>query len=198
MLSNGRFRIGTLHEYRNVEQHGQWVGDAAEGTLVRTYKNTIEKFVPGKPIPKGLTPFYGNTNESATFTVIGGEFTYRETSPDYYIFSVSTSFDKSVMHDLGYDACIRIVRPTRFFKALTQKLRKKIQYGHHGLFACVYRGRTINLNNEPYIFPALIKEPRYEAQKEMRYVWEPKAQEITPKIINCVKAKAYCELLDVT
>lgn len=191
MLAFGRFRIGTLYEYRNVEKHGSWVGDDDEGKLKQTYQNTIGRRSSNQNLPIGLQRFFRPATPDAAFTIIGGTFTSEEVSPDYLLFSVSRSYNSAAMTDMGYDACIRIVRPEQFFKCLSRRLRHKAS--PVGFFPCVYRERIVNLNVEDPLAPALVKSTQYRAQDEQRFVWHPASTTPKPIIVASKQAAAYCE-----
>lgn len=190
LLREGVLRIGTLHEYRNVERHGAHVGDAEEGskgaklTVPHLEANSaadLPEFVRGR-IQIGL---------GTTLEMVNTTFIVSEDSSDLFIFSCSSSYDPNAMLEMGYEACVKISKPAEFFSAVSHTMRHRGNF--EGLFPCVYRDRFTQPGQTHSAHPALLKDPRYAPQREQRAIWSLKASRAQPVIITCRKAARYCE-----
>jgi hypothetical protein len=188
LLSEGVLRIGTLHEYRNIERHGVHIGDAREGS-----KGAILTVPRLEVRSQGDLPEFVRHQVKVgpgTVTFVNSTFLVTEDSPDFYIYSATTLPDFDAMREMGYDACIQIHNPTGFFRALNHTFRHKGDY--QGLFNCVYMKRDLPPDEQHTIHPALIKDPSYERQREQRAIWRPLNTQPRPFIVACRKAARYC------
>lgn len=188
LLSEGILRVGTLHEYRNVEKHGDRIGDAREGSkgAVLTVPRLEARLK--KDLPEFIRDRIKIGPGKVTF--INSSFLVTEESPDFYIYSTTNIYDKNAMLELGYDACVRLDDPVNFFRALSHTLRHKGAY--QGLFSCIYMPRDLPPDKQHDIHPALIKDPTYEIQQEHRAIWRPVSLHPRPVIVACRKARNYC------
>ncbi len=159
-LQHGQLRIGTLNEYRNIEKHGDEIGDEKEGTklIYQAFENQkwtsqdkVPKFLREKLIIKngGKVSLHGK-NENI-------EMGRSLESQNYYLFSCTTEFSKDAMQKFGYDSCLLIQNPNRFFKAMSKTIRHKASFV--GFFPCIYKNRKEKYNQTSSYHLALIKPP---------------------------------------
>lgn len=189
LLREGVLRIGTLFEYRNIESHGNHIGDAHEGSkgavlevdhLVARSKADLPEFVRDRmSVGPGTVVFKNST------------FLVTEDSPNFFIFSCSAEYDPAAMRSMGYDACVKITDPDTFFRAVCHSMRHRGEY--QGRFSCVYMERFLHPDKQHGIHPALIKGPVYAQQREYRAIWRPFSNNPQPVIITCRKAARYCK-----
>ena len=130
MIEHGRFRLGTLYEYRLVEKHGIAVGDADEGT----HKTILDAKTPtsfslqdGSPEAKYFHRHILREDQKNKDVRIvmesGAKLISNTSSEDLYIYSTSLMFDPNAMLEFRYDSCVLIEQPDRFFHALSRSLR---------------------------------------------------------------------------
>ena len=91
-----------------------------------------------------------------------------------------------------YDDCIVILDSVRFFAAISENIRSEAEFA--GCYSCKYMSRKYTNS----IHPALLKDPQYSYQKEVRALWESHRLLIEPKIIECPDVRQYCRRFDLT
>ena len=192
LLKRGKLRIGTLYEFRDIEKHGAEIGDSLEGQKSTFMEIEKEIWNPNNQ-PKFTKDFF-NLGENSSLTIQGITLEKSISSPNYYIYSTTEVFDKSILSDFGYDSCIIIENPKKFFAAISRTLRYKGDF--EGIFKCQYYPRKLPHDRDHGIHPVIIKSPEYAKQKEVRTLWKPKKTSIQPLIIECHKASKYCRLLE--
>ena len=191
LINKGNLRIGTLYEYRDIEKHGKIIGDEGEGTKsvymemnnVTWTKDTQPAF--GKSFfnlgEGGVVHFDGITLEKPTH------------SPNYYMYCTTSVIDENALVDFGYDTCVVIENPTKFFLAVNRVMRHKGIY--EGVFPCAYQSRRVAHYQDNGIHPAIIKPTEYRNQSEVRALWRPKKNKAEPMVIECFKARQFCKIL---
>ncbi len=191
LVDKGCLRIGTLYEFRNEEKHGKAIGDNQEGKkctyMVAETQEWTEHTQP--EFTKGLFKI----KSGATVHISGGGTIEKpEESPDCYVFCTTSQFDTSAMRDFGYDTCVVIEQPEKFLKELSKKLRHKGEY--LATVPCRYQERRVLYQQETGHHPAVIKEPEYEYQKEVRSIWVPKKAAIQPIFVQSRDLTKYCHI----
>ncbi|HYR05890.1 MAG TPA: hypothetical protein VEP71_04335 [Gallionella sp.] len=191
LIKRGKLRIGTLYEYRDIEKHGTIVGDEDEGKKSLYMDVASEKWTADNQpdFTKGLIKIANGSSvhmEDVTFQK-------SESSPDYYLYCTTEKFDENALKDFGYDACVVIEKPNLFFAAITRTLRHKGTF--EGTFCCQYVSRRVEYDKDHGIHPAIIKDPSYKDQKEIRTLWKPFKTNISPLVIDCRDAAKYCRML---
>jgi hypothetical protein len=189
LIKKGQMRIGTLYEYRNVERHGVLVGDAREGSKGAVVRVPFLEASSTEELPEFARDM-GVRIGPGRVTFENSTFLRTEESPDFYIFSASRHFDAVQMRLMGYDACVRIDNPESFFRAVSHSFRHAGDY--QGFHACHYIERDLPPDQQHDIHPALLKDPSYSPQAEVRAVWRPKTRVPKPLIIVCRKAARHC------
>ena len=196
LLSNsGCIKIGTLHSYRNTEEFGSEIGDINEGE--------VSKYSHDKDAKRGdeLNPLEKQVIKVGHGMVV--ENNYVETflqSPNCYIFCASLSYEKAILEKLNrdypedkYDACVEIKNIKNFVNEITSAFSGQVKFV--GYFNCAYIGRKHHYAKTiPH--PAIIKDPRYSYQKEVRFIWEPKENnKIEPVCFTIKQIQNNCCLL---
>ncbi len=196
MVTDGILRIGTLYEYRDIEQHDDRVGDRWEGVssayqridhLVASSNRDLPEFLAGI-VEVGIGRPAAEVGGAVFHDCI---FVRTDESPDFYIFSLSNKFDPVEMLRFGYDACVRIDNPPSFFRVLSAAFAGTGEF--QGAFPCIYEARQ-KPHDEPHlVHPALLKDPEYSSQYELRAIWAPASgQAPKPEIVTCTKIRRYC------
>ncbi|EOW6434228.1 hypothetical protein ACOZWC_003701 [Cronobacter turicensis] len=196
-ISQGKIRIGTLYDFRNIEKHGPEIGDEGEGTRTAHYTNNSTQSIDASKV-HGLTELAnmfgiaigGGTIIARPGALISGQLS----SPDLFVYCASKELDQHKMVEMGYDSCIKINDPYSFFECISKSLTKIASPLDHG--EVIYGDRHIDLNESIEKRSYLIK-PDYERfinQKEYRFVWLPHIQLQQPFIdLSCPDIAIYCE-----
>ena len=195
-VNKGIFRIGTLYEFQNIEKHGCAIGDSEEGKkYFQNRPNEIYDFSKPETIPDFTRKFI-KAPDGANIKFDNCLFQEEVSSPDLFIYSVSQEISKESLKSLDYDSVIIINYPKKFFHALSSCLRKKILIKPGCIISpCSYINRASHFEYPNHLHPALIKDPTYKYQKEVRAIWESPKLPLKPLIINCKVAKKFCSLL---
>lgn len=186
MCTTGQFRVGTLYEYRNAEQYTDGVLDESEGTLrVTDTLDWVTKETMGEHSP--ITQRAFGLDEHV---IINGlqVITAKHTSPDRFIYCVSESSDWSASSDPKYDACVEIWQGERFFQGIVDTLGREAYGGAlkgiQGVRANVlYGSRDYDWKEKPPP-PEVVKEPKYQNQREWRGIWFPQIDPIKPVVLR--------------
>lgn len=192
LMEKGTLRIGTLYEYRDTEKHGNVVGDADEGQKSLYMDVNDEKWTCDNQRSFGKK--FIKVSPGASVHLENVAFEEKQNSPNCYIYSAAQEFDEKALRNFGYDACIVIENPAKFFYAITRALRDKAVF--EGFFPCQYVSRRVAHDQDHGIHPALIKDPSYKEQKEVRAVWKPFHEVIGPLIIDCPYVIKHCYWCD--
>jgi len=85
-----------------------------------------------------------------------------------------------------------------FANALTQCLKKLgIIRGKWIIAPCQYISRHLEESDpKTTVHPALIKDPKYQDQKEVRILWWPVEENINPVTVKCDAAARCCKLVN--
>ena len=201
MVKRGRFRIGTLYEYRNVEIHGSAIGDVEEGTfktILDAKEQTSFSLDDGSPEATYFNHHWlqGPGRGKAVRIVLKPKvkLTAITNTEDMYVFCVSTRFDRKAMLEFGYNACVVIEQPGRFLHALSRALRHVAVF--EGFGPIVYSSRESDYLTPHKIHPALLKGSEYAYQAEGRALWKPSGQVVEPFFATCRRAARYCSLMN--
>lgn len=125
----GSLKLGTLYEYRKVEVYGTVIGDQDEGL------HKTELFLPGggeielaSASPEAdffrkhvLRPDQQDSNVKIVLED-GARLIAHSNSQDLYVYCMTSEFDEGVMRQFGCDACMEILRPRDFFRAISKRI----------------------------------------------------------------------------
>lgn len=189
LLTRGELRIGALYEYRDKEKHGAVIGDDSEGKKTTYMEIGSETWVP-ETQPEFTRDFF---KQEGSFHIKNIILEKPQESSNLYLFCATETFDPNALRDFDdYDTCIRIENAEGFFKAISGMIRHKAKW--LGVFPCKYISRRVNHDQDIGFHPALIKDPSYVNQKEVRALWTPRKGKVSPFTIRCQKAAKYCHL----
>jgi hypothetical protein len=196
-LSVGRFRVGTLHEFRQIEKFGKEIGDAGEGKKT-TFQTTSESVTfdllsddtraqHARRVFTGWDKFHPASRLFVTLEPKAALELY-EQCPDLFIYSSTIEFNADQMRAFGYDACLEIHNPHGFFAELTKTM------GLPEAFGAEVQYGDLRVDHEAQgVAPAgFLKDRSYASQQEFRVTWEPLGLPIRPCIVPCPAALEYC------
>lgn len=195
-FSTGLIRIGTLYEYRNEEAYGKARGDKEEGTH-RTALNAPDGMVVDldQRTPEGelLKKLARKPLSPTKVTMLPGvNVVVRQNSPDCYVYCMSASFKETIMNALNCDSCMEIIDPDGFFRSISHAARHKATF--LGSAPVVYSCREANYRSPHTVHPARLKDPGYEGQDEVRAIWRPRKELVSPLMLTVPKAIHYCRV----
>lgn len=201
LLNMGCIRVGTLHDFRKSE-HKKGIADPQEGKkeVFHHIKDSVINLNDGNSI---------DDRAAKEFRVIGGNgsvhcknviFSTVFDEPDCYILCVSDLASKSVMDQFeGADSCVQIADPTRFYKELTDVLNSITPVIFRGVHKVIYQNKKEQWNGDNWgEHPALIKEPEFFEQYELRAIWQPKLNtKIEPVILGSYALGSFCKSIEI-
>lgn len=179
LLSDGSVRIGTIFDFRRSE-HERGIADATEGVKsiyhgIEHYDSN-ESFGINRSAVDNLGAFVikGGGSLSLSNLTLEREFKF----PDAYVHCTAHSLSRDVLEQFeGANSCVEIVRPSAFYKYLTEVINKIVPVHYYGLHRIVYSDRREAFNGENFgRRPDLIKDPEYERQCEVRALWLPRSK----------------------
>lgn len=201
LLQKGKIRIGTLYDYRQQEARG--IADPSEGRKsVQTIIDHLDASKANDQEAKVLKEFSVlDSSKRPKVKFVNCRFTREFTCPDCFVFCVSESFSVETMRQFeDADSCVNICNSDLFFKILTEELNKHIPVKFMGMHKVVYQERVENWNGTNWgRHPAVIKEPRFSQQFEIRALWSPKFSEgLTPIILCNSQLCQCCKMVDMS
>jgi len=192
----GSLRIGSLYEYRNVEQYGQVIGDNQEG-VYQTVLDRDGEYEVDLTKDSAETRFFRQhfTINDPRINIVmgdGARVVVENYSLNLYIYCVTTEFNVDAMKAFGCDSCIEITRPGDFFSAISKAIRHKAKFG--GAHAITYGNKTTSYTTPHPVHAALLKSKEYAFQKEFRAIWTPNKEIKSPLYINVPRAIKACRV----
>lgn len=195
LIKRGILRIGTLYEFQDIEKYGNVVGDSQEGIKGRDkIENSSNRPEDNKPISQFAEKFFKISPESKG-TVLIKDCLLRETirSPDFYLYCMTMVPDLDIMQEFGYDTCIEIININAFIDAISNELSGRAEFVC--IQFCAYTDRFKKFGNEDNIHPALIKDPTYAQQREVRAIWRSNKTTLEPIILKIEGIGQYCRIV---
>lgn len=173
MITSGEVKIGTLYEYRHIEDDGTDRLDHPEGTKSSFTEVTKPIIAKSNEAVPGAYRELIKVEPGAKLILNSGSIDIINIHVDVYILCLSLEYSEKRMSELGYDACVKIHDPEAFINAISDCM-ENIAVGEPFGGKCVYINRRQNHGNgETPIPPYLIKNANYEKQAEFRLVWFP-------------------------
>ncbi len=195
-FSKGSLKIGSLYEYRKVEQYGDVVGDIKEGInetvfeRPETYEIDLSDQSPESNFFRERFDIKGPGIK--ILMPAGSKIISRDHSPDFYIYCVTTEFSIDAMNAFGCDSCIEIINPELFLHSISKKIRHKASF--EGGAPVTYCNKVTNYSSPPPAHPALMKSIEYSYQKEFRWLWRPNKEIKSPIYIDVPKSVRACRI----
>jgi len=196
-FARGTIRIGTLQEFRRVEEHGNAVGDVDEGQ-----HHTVFSFQGGGNIDLSedspaaeyiRKQILGIGDKRANVTMALHQDTriiHRGQSKNYYIYCLTAHFNEASMREFGYNSAIVVHQPEDFLIAISRRIRHRGTPVYFG--PVVYKDKITGWNKPHDVHPALLKSPNYAYQHEWRALWDPIGSNSRPIFVNVPEAIRYC------
>lgn len=204
----GVIRIGTMHDFRHLE-HKKGICDPQEGKkVVEHHINNLFIKDPSDPSYRKLRDF----RALEKFRAIKLEATAKNTTlknitfakefdqPDCFILCTSKFCSKDTMKQFdGADSCLEILDVTNFYRVLSATLNSIIPVEYKGIYEVKYQNREEVWNGQNWGFhPAMIKEPVFEQQGELRAIWQPIFnRSIEPIIIGNKDLIPFCRMVSL-
>ncbi|MGX1087458.1 hypothetical protein [Pseudomonas sp. AP3_22 TE3818] len=200
LLALGNVRVGTLHDFRNIE-HKKGIADAKEGL------KWVEHHIPHATNRDGnihsaaieAFGFFGNPG-GGLMEFKNCNFVQQFNHPDCFIHCTSADYLRSTMDEFeGADSCVEIADVAGFYRRLTESLNKIVPVQLLTVAKVTYMERREDWNGRNWgTYPALIKEPEFSRQGEIRAIWGPKRDSvIKPLVLNDIGLISFCRAVGV-
>lgn len=193
MLASGTVRIGTLHSYRATEL-GPAIGDPGEGIAVTWHMFDTPTDISKAENRSWVTDQVFEFEEGeGNVTFAGLSLVVPERAPDCFIYCATEQFSREAMAKFKTDACVEIHNPSGFARTLADSLSDVVS--RRDLCRCDYSGRSRN-ERMKRVPPALVKDPQYSYQKEVRLLLSPRSPgPIAPLVTSIPQLIPFCRLL---
>ena len=210
LIDHGRLRINSLNYYKDIEAHGNAIGDkeqntlnavsAIDGTKTGAELNELEQMF-FKPAP-GVDPSSFSISNLSVVVPVQGKPTYG--------FCLSDSLSRELVSEMNkeneivgspkYDTCVKIKDHVSFVKILSKYIKKhNLEYYGHG--HCSYKSRNIpwdQWQKQSGQCPAFIKGLSYKWQKEVRVIFETQSHDdLEPIDCEIPELKELCEIIEI-
>lgn len=192
----GIIRIGTLHDFRKSE-HRKGIADPQEGKKrVNKHIDHLHVSGPEDPSTRMLEAFRAiNLGPGAGVTLTNVRLSQSFDHPDCFVLCSSKRRARSTMAEFeGADSCVEIFDAPLFYHELTRALNVHTPVVFRGLFEVTYQPREEDWNGLDWgSHPALIKEPHFAPQYEVRTIWTPRfRQVIAPMVVGNYRLAGAC------
>jgi hypothetical protein len=193
LTRDGIIWLGTLHGFRSAE--GKMIADKEEGKLVLTEEiadytvNTkgavLTRMVFGEPHPNKI--------------VRGNRITQERETHNLWCYCTSHSL-KSLAEVQEwaptYNACAVIHRPEDFMVLIANALEPLHPLKTVGIYPIVYRKREYEYAQHDGTDPALIKDPFFSSQDEIRFIFESWERPQKAVRLHIPELVACCRILE--
>ncbi|MCG0582139.1 hypothetical protein L6Q82_29635 [Burkholderia cenocepacia] len=205
LVGKGCTRVGTLYDFRKVENHARGVGDSEEGSKAISTIVT-GRFDSGTPQTQALNMLRGvHIGEGCSNITFTDSHIYAQVNhQDALVWCCSTENTRGAMAEIGYaDACVEIFDVQGFFSALDAVIRSRhANVETYGPFCVSYQDRLEGWNQVDLgLNPVFIKDrTRFEAQKEVRIAWfDPTQGEhvFQAELVEHSDCHKFCRIVDI-
>ena len=191
----GCVRIGTLHDFRSAE-HAQGIRDSREGTKRVIHRggplhiedtNNISPELAASKDYQAIGAFESIKLTNCTNVRIDNLTLSRNIgASDCFVYCLSeTNAPNRHLEFEGADSCLRIDNQTVFFSTLTESLNAVIRVSFKGVHKVQYTERNEAWNGQDWgKHPALMKEPQFANQCELRAIWTPTVEKIIQPMVT--------------
>lgn len=140
----GRVRVGTVFEYRNIEDKER--RDETEGTKIgvtKLGKDIVTNIRTQDDLPGALRHIFQVPEGGTNIDFIGGVTgSVNLNFEDAFIYCVTDYPDKKIMKEFRCDACVEIFNIVEFGNTIARKLvNKGLAYPKLDFNACSYHGK---------------------------------------------------------
>lgn len=203
-LASGLFRIGTLYEYRDYEN--QEIGDKSQG--LKQYILPASETLKGlsTEVLKARYPLFRNVkgenfygDDLAETVAKGAPVALTIQAPDCFLYCMTTEFHPDIMKRFGYEVCLEIRAPEKFFAKLSKSMSRFANYGV--IENCKYGSQYEEYEKHNQYRPQILKDSRLAYQREVRILWDPRPRILNPLdkhaplrpiYLRCPAALKYC------
>lgn len=201
-LNDGKFRVGSLHEYQDAERYQGQQHDPGEGTMMQNGVIDGWSRDKGHPTIPIIQQMFGGMPSKMNRVVF---LKCRGSVPDCNILCTSHKFNPDVYS--RYGAAVLITDVDRFWSAMTHALiacgrtpngcetcAREIAYRDREAKYTYWAGKMDTTDDVPWEF---VKPKSFEEDHEWRFAW-PTLSLPAPdeRVITCPEAARYCELFD--
>jgi hypothetical protein len=193
LVNMGVIRIGTLADFRKSEVHGNQIGDDAEGVRIDEYPADLSFTAEDQP---EWSKQSFKLKPGARLRIQSYGIRHKITSQDQWILSFSETSAPSVGKEIctDYDACVEIVDIASFLRGVSFALGGQNKY--EGIYKCRYERRSQDGDTRKPVHPALLKDPTYQYQQEVRAIWSMGGKSIfKPSNVANIELTNYCRRL---
>lgn len=202
----GCLRIGTLYDYRRAE-HRRGIADPTEG------KKWVSHHISSLHVADSDDPSLQQSMDYRALGAfraihLGGAKNIRIQNislsqefdvPDCFLYCLSKERSERLYQEFeGADSCVEIFDPHTFFDRVSESLNDITRVRFQGVHEVTYSTRTQEWNGVDWgTHPALLKEPKFQRQAELRAVWTPIYRgTIEPVVIGNLDIPAYCRMVE--
>lgn len=203
LVKNGQVRIGTLHEYRDVERYNDQISDAQEGRAVHVLeaKKAIEiDLLNGNDtatlFAQRVFAGWDSLPEGSSIKIVlepSSALEHNFDFPDQYMYCATERMDLDSMKAFGYDTCVEISNAEAFFSQIMSSMGNIT--GQYCAKPVTYAERRISFELQHADHPAYIKPASYAQQREFRVMWEPATRPIAPVVLSVPGLVQYCRVV---
>jgi hypothetical protein len=192
LVETGELRISTLYDLQDEERYGDEIGDKEEG--LRTVYSDEDFDIDHVPEFARGTLIQPQGHKNVEFR--GIEFRLDRTSPNLYTYSTCQIYERRLLLEFKYDACVEILDTYLFFTEVTRQL-KSAGYASELLHLgpCHYQPRREHHSVETKFHPAMVKAPKYSHQREVRAVWQPSSDNVKPVLLTVPEVRQAVKLV---
>ena len=207
LATMGGLRIGTLHDYRRAE-HKRGIADPMEGKKqVSHLISSLHIADSNDPALKNLKDYRAleafnviKVDNSKNVRIENISMTREFDAPDCYVYCLSSNMSPRMYKEFeGSDSCVEIFDAELFFEHVTRTLDCLVGVEFHGVHRVIYSEREQAWNGVNWgDHPALIKEPKFSPQSELRAIWTPIVKkEINPIVLGNFMIPGCCRMVEV-
>jgi len=191
MLFHGRIRIGTLYDFRRIEEHDAARADISEG--IHNVNIFIERPVHHRghePTVQHYLDQFGVEISYSSRTRVSGSIH----SSDCYIYSLSDQLNWKIANDFNADAGMIIWDIKELIELMIESDDLDVEFIELGPIRYVDDNHDVRkLGHVP---PSFIKESRFSSQSEWRIIMPPKSDSaIMPKIVELGSLESICSVI---
>ncbi|MFT6954659.1 MAG: hypothetical protein ACJAY1_001779 [Glaciecola sp.] len=202
MIDDGCIKLGMLSGYRDIETHGEAVGDLNENTKTIYSHDTHVKTDPSQLNPLENQLFNFGNAKIQNFKFSNNRIEIKNHDNELLAYCTSRPFDLEAMERMSeeniksgnyaYDACVEITDHVEFTRALCEFLKREHGFEYKGHGDCSYRDRLVHWTKAHNTLAWNLKDKEYSYQKECRIVLiPPKAFTEKSLIVNVPEIKKF-------
>lgn len=189
-ISGASIRVGTLADFRNVEDHQRHIGDDMEGRIKALSGTVSTQDLPDSQYLARLKQWGGINIQGAGEIRLSDNQAIHEV-PDSYIMSFSTEFDRSIWNTLpegeaSYDCALMIKDIHVFAEIVANAMEPYLDDRRFITDTVQYKSRSFDLTKGNAERPSpFVKDIVFAGQKEFRINYAHPKRPVSPRLIQC-------------